>query len=1001
MSFGLTITMCCLYLSGSAHAYNGGGSMLTTSPKTMNTSIGSGKIQDVALTGKVVNENGEALPGVTVVLKGTTIGTSTDINGNFSLSVPQSGGTLVLSFIGYTTREVAIGNRTTFNISLSPDTKALQEVVVVGYGTQRKSDVTGAVTAVTTEDFNKGQVTTPEQLIQGKVAGVQITSNGGAPGSGSRIRIRGGASLFASNDPLIVIDGVPIDNSGTAGSANPLNFLNPNDIESFNILKDASATAIYGSRASNGVIIITTKKGQQGQKFNVNFNTQHSLSRITNTVDVLSADEFRALVNEVGSAEQQALLGTANTNWQDLIYQQAYTTDNNISLSGAVKMLPYRVSLGYLNQEGVLKTSHFERGSFGLSLNPTFLDDHLKINLNAKGAFTKSRFADEGAIGAAVAFDPTQSPYADNQFGGYFQWLDSDGNFNTLGTRNPLSLLNQRTDRGEVRRGIANIQFDYKFHFLPELRANLNLGYDRTQSEGFVRTTPDFAPDAVRGGVVSQYEQTKTNELVDFYLNYVKDLTGINSRIDLTAGYSFQDFLTDIPGFPVLNVAGAELEAARNPSQPHYRLKSFFGRLNYSLMDRYILTATVRRDGSSRFAEENRWGTFPAIALAWRISEEGFLKDVGALSDLKLRLGYGITGQQDIGDLFPYLARYTSSDPTAQYQFGDRFYNILRPEGYDETIKWEETTTYNAGLDFGFLNNRITGSLDYFFKDTRDLLAVIPVAAGTNLRNELFTNVGNMETRGFEAALNFRAIDTDKLTWNVGINGTYQNREITNLSKVENVDFEGYPVGGIAGGVGNRIQILSVGYAPYAFYVHKQVYDENGKPIEGLYADLNGDGVVNEQDRYRYKNPEPNVYLGFNSQLNYGKWDLGFVMRGSFGNYMYNNVYSNNGARQAFGFSNYLTNVSTNVLETEFEQFQLFSDYYMENASFVRMDNINLGYNIGRVMNERVGIRLSATVQNVFVITNYNGLDPEISSGIDNNIYPRPRVYTLGLNIDL
>ncbi|MFD2245400.1 SusC/RagA family TonB-linked outer membrane protein [Pontibacter ruber] len=1004
------MALCCFYMAGNAQSSNSNGDILATNYKIEKTNRAS--FQEVAVRGRVTDENGGGLPGVTVVLKGTTKGTSTDADGNYTISVPASGGTLVFSFIGYTTQEQAIGNRATVNVSMQTDTKALQEVVVVGYGTQKKSDVTGSVTSVTSEDFVKGQVTTPEQLIQGKVAGVQITSNGGDPGSGGRIRIRGGASLKGSNDPLIVIDGVPVDNSTVAGSGNPLNFINPDDIESFNVLKDASATAIYGSRASNGVIIITTKKGKAGDKLKVNFTTQNSVSDVTKTVDVLSADEFRRVVNERGSESQKALLGTANTKWQDLIFQKGFTTDNNLSLSGAYKSLPYRISLGYLNQEGILKTSEFQRTSAAVSLNPSFLDDHLKVNLNVKGALTDSRFADKGAIGAAIAFDPTQPVYQENKFGGYYQWTNADGSFNPLATRNPLSLLEQRNDQGDVKRSIGNLQLDYKFHFLPELRANLNLGYDVTDSDGSTSFPATFAPNFAEGGRVSSFAQKKTNTLTDFYLNYVKELGFLQSRIDATAGYGFQEFVTENPQFPVLNAKGDLITEAGRPQEIPYRLKSYFGRINYSVMDRYLLTATIRRDGSSRFSENNRWGTFPALAVAWRINEEAFLKNSGTVSELKLRLGYGKTGQQDIGsssssDVFPYLSRYTLGDNTAQYQLGfdaqgrPVYYATFRPEGYDENIKWEETQTYNAGLDFGFLNGRINGSLDYFFKDTEDLLATISVPAGTNLINELTTNVGNMETRGLEAALNFGIISNEKLNWDFGVNGTYINREITNLSKVKDENSIGYLVGGIAGGTGNNIQVNTVGYAPNAFYVYKQVYDQNGKPVEGLYADLNGDGIVNESDKYRYKNPEPKVFMGFNSDLNYGNWNFNFVMRGSFGNYMYNNIYSNNGAYRAFSFSNYLTNVSPNVLETDFENFQLFSDYYVENASFLRMESANLSYNFGRILNEKVGVRLNAGLQNAFVITKYKGLDPEIAGGIDNNFYPRPRMYTLGLNIEL
>ncbi|ARS35572.1 SusC/RagA family TonB-linked outer membrane protein [Pontibacter actiniarum] len=959
-------------------------------------------VQEQTVRGTVTDDSGIPLPGVAVVVKGTTRGTSTDLNGNFSIAVPANA-TLVFNYIGFSSREVVVGNQATIDVSLKPDTKALQEVVVVGYGTQKKSDLTGAVTAVTEEDFQDGQVTTPEQLISGKVAGVQITSNSGAPGAGSRIRIRGGASLNASNDPLIVIDGVPVDNDQVAGSANPLNFINPDDIASMNILKDASATAIYGSRASNGVIIVTTKSGKAGDKMRINFSTKHSISTVNKEVDVLSADEFRKVVMEQGTPEQQELLGEANTNWQDRIYREAYTTDNNLSVSGSLKNLPYRVSVGYLNQEGVLKTSAFERVTAAVKLTPTFLDDHLKVDVNVKGAKTNSRFADIGAIGAAVAFDPTQPVYQDNAFGGYFEWTDVSGNPITIATRNPLSMLKQKRDEGEVLRSIGNVQLDYKFHFLPELRANLNLGYDISESEGITRSPGTMAAEYYERGSVKEYEEDRTNKLLDFYLNYNKELPGIASRIDATAGYSYQDFLIKKPAFATFRDNGdVRKKADPFPFETQNTLVSFFGRVNYAFKDRYMLTATVRRDGSSRFSEDNRWGTFPSMALAWRIVEESFLKNSTVVSDLKLRVGYGITGQQDISDNdYPFLARYTSSDNASMYRLGDMYYLLLRPEEYDRNLKWEETETYNAGIDFGFLNNRLYGSLDYYNRKTDDLLSIIAVPAGTNLTNLLLTNVGSIDSEGLEAVLNFVAIDKEDLGWTVGVNGSWNRNEITKLNTVKDENSVGVLEGDISGATGRKIQIHSVGYAPYSYYVHKQVYDDNGKPIEGLYADLNEDGIVNDADRYRYKNPEPQFYFGFNSQLNYKNWSLGLLMRASLNNYVYNNVYSNNAAYDVFQAGEYLANMVGNVYETEFNTRQYESDYYIENASFLRMENISLGYNFGKILNDKANLRLNANVQNVFTVTKYDGLDPEIAGGIDNNFYPRPTVYTVGLNLEL
>lgn len=953
------------------------------------------------VTGQVTSaEDGMGLPGVTIRVEGTSDGTTTDFDGNYRLEVAEDA-TLVFSFVGYTREEVNVGNQTQINVQLEEDVETLAEVVVVGYGTQKKEDLTGSIASVSSEDFNGGQVTSPEQLITGKVAGVQITPGGGSPGSGARIRIRGGSSLAASNDPLIVIDGVPLDTRGVAGSANPLNFLNPDDIESFDILKDASASAIYGSRASNGVVIITTKKGARGQKFSANFSSLHSLSTVQRTIDVLSADEFRSVVQQQAPAGQQGLVGDASTDWQDVIYRNAYATDNNLNLSGSIgEVLPFRFSLGYLNQDGVLLTDNMQRTSATLNLTPNFLDDHLRVTLSLKGSMTNNDFADQGAIGSAVAFDPTQPVYVpENRFGGYYEWTDAEGNPNTLAPRNPLSLLEQRDDRSEVLRSIGNLQLDYRFHFLPELRANLNVGYDIARSEGTIIQPPTMASVFIRGGSVGQYAQDRNNTLADFYLNYVKDLEGINSRIDATAGYSFQDFETFNPTFATVNFEGDTIAEAGNPSRPQNRLISYFGRVNYTFNDRYLLTASLRTDGSSRFAPETRWGVFPSLAAAWRINEEAFLRDNGVVSQLKLRLGWGITGQQDIGADFPYLPRYTFSGPAAQYQFGNQYYTTLRPEGYDRNIKWEETEQYNAGIDFGFAEDRLSGSLDYYFKRTNDLLGVVTVPAGTNLTNEIFTNVGNIENSGLEAVLNYNLVATERVNWSVGLNGTYNRFRITNLSLTEGAEGVGIPTGGIAGGVGNTIQIHTVGYAPSTFYVYQQVYDESGNPLEGVYVDQNEDGLLNEQDRYHYKNPEPRFFYGINSQLNYDRFSLGFVLRGNVGNYVYNNVNSGNATYANLGYSGYLTNLTRDVLQTNFQEPRYFSDYYMENASFLRMENITMAYDFGDVIGGRTNLRLTANAQNVFVITNYSGLDPEIAGGIDNNFYPRPRIYSVGVNL--
>jgi len=948
----------------------------------------SGTVTDAA--------TGEALIGANILVVGTTEGTVTDFDGKYTLEVPAGSVRLQFSYTGYTSLEIGLGESNVLDVQLSAG-ELLEEIIVVGYGTTKKADLTGAVAAISSRDFIKGNIATPEQLVNGKVAGVQITTNGGAPGSGSRIRIRGGSSLNASNDPLIVIDGVPVDNAGISGSANPLSLINPNDIESFNILKDASATAIYGSRASNGVILITTKKGSRSGKLNVNFSTLLSNSVKTDIVDVLSADAFRDVINRVGTTQQKALLGKATTNWQEQIYRNAVSSDNNLSLTGAVAGIPFRASGNYLSQQGILLRSQMDRFSGSLGLSPVLFDDKLKIDVNLKQSSVNNFFANEGAIGSAVTFDPTQ-PVNGSEYDGYFEWLDpATGKPNTLAPRNPLALLNTLDNESTVNRFIGNVQLDYRFHFLPDLRANLNIGMDKSSSNG-TTVIPETAAQAfTRSGQDAAYTQDKQNQLLEFYLNYAKELSAIRSRIELMGGYSWQDFINE-GTYLDKNFKGDVFADTRYKTQN--TLVSFFGRANYALMDRYLLTFTLRRDGSSRFSPDNRWGLFPSAAFAWKISEEGFLKDNGVLSNLKLRLGYGVTGQQDIGSDYPYLARFTPGEPTAQYQFGSAFVSTLRPEGYDANIKWEETETYNAGIDFGFLDGRIDGSIDYYFKKTKDLLATIPVPAGSNLTNFILTNVGNIQNSGVEFSINANVLNGKRFNWNVGFNATFNKNEITNLSKVNDPNAQGILVGGIAGGVGNTIQVHSVGYPTNAFYVLRQVYRSDGTPVEGLYVDENGDGRFTLDDRYRYKSPDPRVFLGFSTQLSYDKFSLSMVLRSNLGNYMYNNFNSERGAYRNLTLNNILRNATPDLLASNFSNNQYFSDYYIENASFLRLDNVTLGYNAGNILRDMANLQVSLIAQNLLTVTQYSGLDPEIAGGIDNNFYPRPRTISLGLNFN-
>lgn len=959
------------------------------------------------ISGQVTSATGETLVGVSVKLKGTATGTSTDVNGKFSISIPDNNSVLIFSYIGYKTKELAVNGSETITIKLESDATSLSEVVVVGYGTTRKKDLTGSVTVITAKDFQKGNISTPEQMIAGKVPGVSITSNGGQPGSGSTIRIRGGSSLNASNDPLIVIDNVPLENSNVSGASNPLSFINPNDIESFTVLKDASAAAIYGARAANGVIIITTKKGKS-DKLKIAFNTVNSLANVSKQVNVLSPDQFRAIVNEKGNPAQKAMLGTANTDWQSEVFQQALATDNNLSISGGIKKLPYRLSLGYQNQNGILKTDNLQRTSLAVVFNPTFFKDHLKVDVNLKGSMQNARFGSQGAIGGAVSFDPTHAVSStSNRYNGYYEWTDANGNLTNLVGRNPVGLLNERYDKGNPRRSIGNVQLDYKFHFLPELRANLNLGYDVSQGAGTVFVADSAASDYTRKGINNQYKQNKKNTLVDFYLNYAKDITSIKSRVDITTGYSYNDYLTTVNNFADYNAAGVKMpnsDPAFAFDRPQNRLISFFGRANYTYNDRYLLTATLRRDGSSRFAENSRYALFPSVALAWTIKNESFLKDNKTISDLKIRVGYGITGQQDGIGNYDYLSYYGLSTTNATYQFGSKYYQMFRPGGYHADRKWEQTATQNIGLDFGLLNNRISGSVDVYRKQTDDLLNKIPQPAGTNFSAYIVANVGSMKNEGIEFNINAQPIRKEHFTWDAGFNVTYNKNTITNLTVVPNdPSYIGFPSGTIAGGIGGQFAFInSVGSPKNTFFLYQQVYDTNGKPLEGVFVDQNNDGIINSSDLHRSKGSDPKVFLGFSTNATYKKWNAGLVMRANLGNYLYNNVYSQTGNLSQILGTAVLYNASTNYLETNFKGGngqQILSDYYLQNASFLRMDNISLGYRVGSLFKNKANLQLSANLQNVFTITKYSGLDPEVGSGVDNNIYPRPRVFSFGMNL--
>ena len=956
--------------------------------------------QQITVKGHVKDATGEPIIGASIRVVGTQTGAVSDFDGNFQVKANQ-GQTLSVTYVGYQTAEVKAAPNVT--ITLQDDAQLLKDVVVIGYGTVKKSDATGSVMSVEADQLNKGLATSPADLLQGKTPGVQITTNSGAPGAGSTIRIRGGSSLSASNDPLIVIDGLPISSTGISGG-DVLNTINPNDIESFSILKDASATAIYGSRASNGVILITTKKGKAGAKPRINVDLSGTFKTVGKKVDVLSAEGLRELFTSRYSdnADAMAALGNANTNWQDEIYKTAFAEEVNASVTGGYVAqegdfkMPYRVSAGFLNNDGTLKTSNMNRGTVGLNLTPTLLDDRLTINLNGKGVFTHNAYADEGAIGQAVKYNPLKPVY--NEDGTYHYWMNS-GLPNSMALLNPVAQLNQQNKDSYVRRFVGNAQFDYKLKFLEGLRANLNLGLDFSTTSGWNVTEQNseisWHDKAQNGsGLWESYSQLRRDQTLEFYLAYAKELEELKSRFDILGGYSWQRFFNRTTSYKVSN-DGLGTEFATTPLfKTESYLVSFYGRLNYTLMERYLLTATLRNDGTSRF-QNNKWGLFPSVALAWRISEEPFLKNVDWLSNLKLRLGYGITGQQNIGQGdYPSIATYHTNQAGSYYWFGNSMIIPITPKGYAAQIKWEETTTYNVGLDFGFMRNRINGSIDLYKRKTNDLLNFVPVSAGTNLTNYLLQNVGDMENKGIEVALNVVPIEQKDLRWEVGVNVAYNKNEITKLTASDDPTYPGVETGGISGGVGNKVQIQKVGNPINSFYVFQQVYAENGKPLEGVYVDRNHDGQITDDDRYVYYKPDADVNIGFNTELSYKKWTLSASLRSSLGNYVYNNVASDAEMLADLWTNNFIANRVTTAPFSNFSQAQYKSDYYVQNASFLKLDKVTLAYNLTD------WCRLNFTAQNIFTITNYEGVDPEVAGGIDNNMYPRSRNFILGASFN-
>ena len=1021
-----------------------------------------GAYAQITVNGIVKDATGEPVIGASVRVVGTQQGTVTDFDGLFTLDGVPQGAKLQITSIGYEDQEVTAASDMV--ITLSESTQMLENLVVIGYGVVKKNDLTGSVTALKPDAKNKGVVVSAQDMLGGKVAGVSVTSNSGEPGGGATIRIRGGSSLNASNDPLVVIDGIAMDNNGVSGISNPLSLVNPQDIESFNVLKDASATAIYGSRGSNGVIIITTKKGRRGQRPTVSYNGSVTWSMKKKTIDVMTGDEYREFVSEIFTDNTRrdnalSLLGNANTDWQNEIYRTAFSHDHNVTVAGSVgQLLPYRLSFGFTDQQGILKTSDFKRYTVALNLNPSLLDDHLTLNLSGKMAWTKSRWADTGAVGNAVRMDPTQPIYSSDEkyygVGGYFDWMQPNGSDpawpytkNTNAPYNPVAMLDNHDNSGKTHTFIGTAEIDYKIHGFEDLRLHLTLGGDFTGGNGH-NISANISNTSNYWGNNSWYTQSKENLQLSTYAQYYKDFND-KHHFDIMAGYEWQHnwrkeyneswgtyptnsglFFTEadiengalqvVPGqwIPAANYNVGDSKAGAIRAEGVYRqnnglgyrtenyLVSFFGRANYSYDNRYLLTFTMRYDGSSRF--KKHWALFPSAALAWKINEEAFLKD-GPFSDLKLRLGWGKTGQQeDIGD-YNYFATYVMSNGSM-----GAFYDIAgdgtkaKPNVYNPELKWETTTTTNIGLDWGIMNQRLSGSIDWYYRKTTDLLNWATFSAMTNFKNAFYKNIGSLRNTGIEFSLNWKAISTNDLLWTIDYNLTYNSNKITELIS----DDPDYFVTTGSIGINGNAQAHVVGHPSNSFYVYQQVYDQNGKPIEGQVVDRNGDGVISDADKYLYKSPWAPVTMGLASRLDWKNWDFGFSLRASIGNYLFNNVmqgYHNVSPAAVFEEVGafYLNNRPRASVEMGWQTYNNhanFSDYWVQNASFLKCDNITLGYSFNNLFKRGsyngVGGRLYGTVSNVFCITKYDGIDPEVFGGIGGDIFPRPISFILGLSLN-
>lgn len=987
--------------------------------------------QSNAIKGHVKDASGEPIMGATITVNGKAVGI-TDMDGNFSVDAAP-GANLTFTYLGMTPKTIKATSN--MMITLVDDQKSLNEVVVIGYGRAKKNDLTGSVTAIKPDEMSKGITSSASDMLVGKIAGVDVQTGGGQPGTGAQIRIRGGASLNASNDPLYVIDGLAIDNNTNKGMSNVLAMINPNDIESFTVLKDASATAIYGSRASNGVIIITTKKGRSGQKPSVTYNGDVTLSTVQKKYKVMNASEYKQALTNLGI--DTSGLGTADTDWQDEIFRTAISTNHNVSIQGGLKNMPYRVSLGFEDNNGIVKTTWMKRFNTSINVAPTFLDKHLNVNLTAKYMFEKDRYAKVGdAIGGALTMDPTQPVRVDDAayecVGGYFQYLQAkddkvtDPSWTSIAKaqmpQNPVAVLDNYKCIAKSNDISGNLEVDYKIHGFEDLHLHAAIGAQYTdgkQDETISKYSYSnnyfgyYGYDhaykySIEGKAFAEYAHK-------FGVHDIDIMAGAEQSHYHRTGYNYgagiDEYLRD--NNPLYETTEGKWNYEHDPVskddemwRTHNSLVSYFGRLNYNLLDRYLFTATFRADGSSRFRKGKKWGYFPAAAFAWKINNEPFLKDAKWLDELKLRLGWGKTGQQNGIDDFYYSTLYRVSNGYAQYPFGDNYYQTLRPTASNQDLTWEKTTTYNAGLDFTALNGRFGVNVDGYYRKTTDLLASVAIAGGTNFGDQLLKNIGSLENYGIELAFNVKPIVTKDFIWDVTYNVGWNHNEITELEAgLQDWVWTGDKV---SRGNNTKIQVNKVGQPINSYYVYQQVYDENGKPIEGAYVDRNGNGTIDDDDRYCYKSPAPDVIMGFTTKFIYKNWDFSAAFHASIGNYVYYDFLNSKAVLNEINASGAFRNTTTEAVNLGFTGTATnptnTSDYFVRNASYLKCSNMTLGYSFPALI--KVGAekicsgRIFFTVQNPFIITKYKGIDPEVSSGIDSNPYPRPISFQLGLNLN-